>query len=67
MSADFGQALAAMRKGAQVRRDEWGADVRIYIHKVADTTGAIMRTERGGKTHWTPTSADLLATDWEIL
>ena len=63
MGADFGQALAALKKGGKVKRegDQWP----LYFDR---KEGKILRDRHPEVfSLWLPHQEDILATDWEIL
>lgn len=62
---DFGDALAAMRAGVEVRRRSWEPELSLVI-----TGGRIDCVHRSGgwahRSPWIPTHASVLAEDWEV-
>jgi hypothetical protein len=63
----FSEALAALKRGDQVRRKDWGT---VYVAMVDDplTMGKrLMKQHAGGLfgADWLPSLEDLLAEDWE--
>ena len=72
MKVDFGGALAAMRAGQAVLRPAWHSIRSVQLSEVASQgEGAIPclvgRAPSGASMFWSPSMADLLAEDWEVV
>lgn len=75
MPMDFGYALTALRAGHKMARAGWQArDLAPHIelqvpdqHSKMTQPYLFMKSFHDGLAPWTPTHADLLADDWELV
>lgn len=68
---DFGEAIAAAKRGQSFRMSHWKEDVTIQL-QVPDTHSKMTHAylyakSRYGLVPWIPTMVEILSEDWEVL
>lgn len=61
---NFSYALDRIKWGQPMSREAWG-DRTIYVYRIGPPGDALMKREAtGASAPWTPTQADIMASDW---